>query len=588
MNSTKPNTNRLLQIAPFVLLFLSGIFYLFYFTGYIFFYQEKSILFQLTFDYLNEHLKQPGGFLVYLGKFQTTLYYFPLLGAVLIVLELCGIIYLLQKTGKSLTGRMFYFFPFFIGVVLFYMQTNYQYLAFNNLGILFQLALFYRFTVIKKNEYLWVTVVLFPVIYYLFGSYSTLLLALFSIYLIQKKDWIKLPILFVCTGLFFFYGKEFLFFQTTSSLLKYPFTLQDIGGQFNVFMPAVLLIVVLPLFFQIELKKISSLSLGRLRFVELTPFVLIVMLVVLVIPRIDKKNSHYFHVEKLFYEQKYDEVIRFNAQFPSTNILTAFLNNLALAETGHLSDSFFRFPQTPDGSTLFQKWELLGEVLRKGGYFYYSIGMNNEALRWAYEYMVMRGLTPETLQMLIKTELINSNFKMAEKYISVLKRSIFYRDCAADFEKLLYDESAINNHPKLGVKKALKPKKDFFVLSDDPLTNLDFIIKSDSTNIFALEYKLAWLMLQKDMQGIVDLLPILEKAGYQQVPQNIEEVVVSYKLLKVGEMPELKKLCIRTETEQRFQQFYKIFQQNQSNKQQAQRALANDFAGTYWYYVFFN
>jgi hypothetical protein len=52
-------------------------------------------------------------------------------------------------------------------------------------------------------------------------------------------------------------------------------------------------------------------------------------------------------------------------------------------------------------------------------------------------------------------------------------------------------------------------------------------------------------------------------------------------------MPELNQLKIRPETEQYFQQFYKIFQQNRSNKQEAQQALARDFANTYWYYVFF-
>jgi len=573
---------------PFILFFLLGTFYLFWFTNYIFFHQEKSSLFLVALPYLIEHFNQPGGFLVYLGEFQTTLYYYPLLGAGIVVLELCGIIYFLQKIGKSLSGRRFYFVPFLVGVVLFYLQTNYQYLAFNNLGILIQLVLFYEFIRIKKAEYFWLPVVLFPVFYFLFGSFSTLLLALLTFYFIQKKDWIKLSSLYLLGILFFLFGREFLFFQTTLTLFQYPFTVLDIGGQLSYFVLAVVLIALLPLLFQIELKKINSFSIRKLKLVELTPFVLIVVLAFLVIRRIDKKNSHYFHVEKLFYEQKYDEVIQFNNQFPSTNILTAFLNNVALAETGHLSDSFFRFPQTPDGSTLFQKWEMLGEVLRKGGYFYYSIGMSNEAQRWAYEYMVMRGLTPEILKMLIKTELINGNYKMAEKYISILKKSIFYRDFAKEYESLLFDEAAINSHPELGIKKALKPKKDFFVLSDDPVVNLDFILQADSSNVFALEYKLAWLLLQKDMQGIVDLLPVMEKAGYTQIPRNVEEAVVSYKLLKIGKMPELKQLSIRPQTEQGFQQFYKIFQQNRSNKQQAQRALSRDFSTTYWYYVFFN
>jgi hypothetical protein len=564
-----------------------GTFFLYYYSAYIFFYQEKSILFQLSFDYLKQHLNQPGGFLIYLGELQTTFYYYPLIGSLLVVVQLCVLVWLLQKTGEKFNGQRLYFIPFLVGGMLFYLQTTYQYLAFNNLGIVLQLFLFYLIVRCKKSVFLWGGVLLSPAVYFLFGSYSFLLLLLFAVYLIQKREWIKLSVAFVMVTSFFLVAKEYLFFQTTATLLQYPFTAQDTGGQLNIFVLVVFIVALVPLLFKIEFRRLNTLSINKLKLVEITPFVLLILLVFLVIPRIDKKNSYYFHVEKLFYEQKYNKVIQFNAQFPSTNILTAFLNNVALAETGQLANSFFQFPQTPDGATLFQKWEMLGEVLRKGGYFYYSIGMINEAQRWAYEYMVMRGLTPEILKMLTKTELINGNFEVAEKYISILKRSIFYRDFAKNYEGLLFDVAAIDKDPELGVKKALKPRMDFFVLSDDPVVNLDLVLQADSSNVFSLEYKLVWLMLQKDMKGIVDLLPVMEKAGYTQIPRNVEEAVVSYKLLKIGEMPELNQLKIRPETEQYFQQFYKIFQQNRSNKQEAQQALARDFANTYWYYVFF-
>ncbi len=49
---------------------------------------------------------------------------------------------------------------------------------------------------------------------------------------------------------------------------------------------------------------------------------------------------------------------------------------------------------------------MAGEILNRGGYFYYTIGMINEAHRWAFENMVMKGLSPEGLKMLIKTEII--------------------------------------------------------------------------------------------------------------------------------------------------------------------------------------
>ena len=270
------------------------------------------------------------------------------------------------------------------------------------------------------------------------------------------------------------------------------------------------------------------------------------------------------------------------------NTSRAFLNNVSLAETGRLTDYFFRFRQSPDGGTLFLKWEIVSEVLKRGGYFYYAIGMINEAQRWAYEYTVMEGYSPEALKMMIKTDLIKGKYEIAEKYISILEKSVFYRKEAREFRSLLFNNEAVKQHPELGAKLRLDTKADFFVQSDNPSNNLDLIIEADSTNIPAIEYKLAWLMVQKDMQGIVEMLSLMEKAGYSRIPKNVDEAVVTYKLLKVGEIPELSRLKINSQTEQRFQVYYSTFQQNQGNKQLAQRALARDFSDTYWYYVFFN
>jgi hypothetical protein len=264
------------------------------------------------------------------------------------------------------------------------------------------------------------------------------------------------------------------------------------------------------------------------------------------------------------------------------------LNNIALLKAGKLNDELFRFPQSADGGTLYLKWEIVSEVLKRGGYFYYNLGMVNEANRWAYEYMVMRGNTPEALKMLIKTELINGNFKVAEKYISILKKSLFYRNDARNFENFILNPETILIDSEFSQIKKQKPKTDFFVISDNPIINIDLILDSDSTNRAAMEYKLATLLLQKDMKGIVAELPRMEKMGYTKIPKNVEEALVSYKLLRVGEMPELEKLKINPQTEQRFQQYYQIFLQNQSNKQVAQKALFPNFGDTYWYYVFFH
>jgi hypothetical protein len=436
----------------------------------------------------------------------------------------------------------------------------------------------------------WLPVVLFPLNYFLFGSFSFLFLVLFVLWLVQDRQKhrpFKIAGVVIGGCLFFYVAEQYLFYQTTANLLILPYAPTKTGGQAQVFFPLLFLTAFLPVILKIKFRVVEKPGGKKFLSLQLAPVILIVVLAILSTGRIDKKNSHYFYVEKLFCQQKYDEIIAFNTKFPSNNILTNYLNNIALAETGQLNDLFFSFPQSTDGGTLFLKWNLVTEVLKRGGYFYYTLGMVNEAQRWAYEFMVMRGLTPEGLKMLIKTELINGNYRVAQKYISIFKNTLFYRQQAKEFEKLLFNDDAVARHPELGKKKALKTKQDFFVLSDDPAANIDFIIEADSTNYAALEYKLAWLMLQKDMPQIVKQLPILEKCGFQKIPKNVEEAVVAYQQLNVGEMPELTRLKINQETVQKFRRYYQVFQQNRANKEQARRVLSQNFSDTFWYYVFF-
>lgn len=586
MNSVLYKTKTITRFLPAALLFLFVMFFLYCFTDYIFFYQEKSSLFQVSFSFLKQHFERPGGFLVYLGKLQIAFYYYPLLGALLVSVEIFLIVWLISRIGKQLGAENFLFVPFLAGALLFYLQTNYQYQAINNLGFLVQLLLFIGL-IHSKPKYQWWIVILLPVIYFMFGSYSYLLLGLSTIYFLYQKSWLKLALSWISLAVFFWIGKQLLFFYTTDSLLVFPFSVTAIGGKVVLFGFTALQLMFVPALAQIRLKAIERLKIRSIKLVNFSLYLILVLLAVAVFQNIDEKSKHYFQAEKLFCEQKYNELIRYNFNEPTTNKLTLFLNNLALAETGRLGDSFFKFRQSDDGSTLFFKWQNINQYIRLGGYYYYAIGVVNEAQRWAYEYTVIYGYTPETLKMLIKTELIKGNYKTAKKYISILDRSLFYKDDARHFRKFLNNDEAVWSDKELGQKKQQDTKLDFFIKSDTPWLNLLPVLDADSNNPIALQYELSWLMLQKDMKGIVNLLPAMENAGFKNIPKNVEEAVVTYKMLGVGEMPKLKRLQIDPQTEQRFQRYYQIYQQNQSNKRKAQIAL-REFADTYWYYVFFN
>jgi hypothetical protein len=580
----KPAYSSLYYLAFFLLSF----FILWKYTPYIFFYQEKSSIFLFSQSFFYQHLNRPGGTLEYIAKLVKTFFYYPWAGAVLIATQLFLAMLLIRQTGKIITGRAPYVLPFLTGAALLYLQTNYQYDTLNTLGILLQLLIFNLSVRYIKGHGVWLLPVLFPAWYYLTGGFSWLFAVLFHLHVLSSRDTRFLKVLAVCwiTSVTLFIASESLIFhQTTGLLLTQPFSLQNTGMQSELFMVTLIFIALLPLLFRMGAKFLQGSSI--IRAVSFSPAFIIIASIILTVPRAEEKYSHYFHVENLFYQGKYDEIIDYNLKNPSHNRLTIFLNNIALCETGKLNEMLFRFPQDPEGGTLFLKYDLAAEVLKRGGHFYYTIGIINEAHRWAYEYMVMSGYTPETLKMLAKTELINGNHAVAAKYVLLLEETLFYRKEAKELKKLLYNDAAIETHAEYGAKKRIKPKTDFFVVDNDPVSSLLRITAADPDNIPALEYKFAYLLLKKEMDQIAMNLPLLEKAGFTKIPLHIGEVATAVRMLQPANYPVMMKLQPPDQTLQRFENFYQIFMQNRADMRRAKKVMEADFADTFWYYFFF-
>jgi hypothetical protein len=384
-----------------------------------------------------------------------------------------------------------------------------------------------------------------------------------------------------------FISMEFLFFEMNDALYFYPLTLPDDQSSRFMFKIALGLTALIPVITRIRFPVADFLSLKYSAERIIRSLLVLSVLVLIAVYGFDRKNMNYFNIEKLFYEGKYEDIIEFNLKNPSTNSLTLFYNNIALCEKGLLNDRLFNFLQSPDGRTLFLKWEMVSEILKRGGYFYYSIGMINEAHRWAFENMVMDGLTPEGLKLLIRTELINGNYQMASKYISQLGKTFFYKKEARAFEKFLFNDTAVESDPELGSKRKNKIRSDFFAITDNPIINVERILATDTLCRKAFEYRIAFSLIKKDFKLITAMLPEFEKLGYKAFPVHVEEAVLAISLTDDGKLPQMGNLRISKASETRWTQFLTLFQEYGSNPRAAEPALRRQFGNTFWYWVFY-
>jgi hypothetical protein len=96
--------------------------------------------------------------------------------------------------------------------------------------------------------------------------------------------------------------------------------------------------------------------------------------------------------------------------------------------------------------------------------------------------MVVYGCRPQNMKLLVKTSLINGQYRIAENYIRILKNTIYYRNWAKEYEKMVGDTSIIRSHPELENKIKILPRDDFFIFLESPQNNLPSLLEVNPAN----------------------------------------------------------------------------------------------------------
>ena len=139
---------------------------------------------------------------------------------------------------------------------------------------------------------------------------------------------------------------------------------------------------------------------------------------------------------------------------------------------------------------------------------------------------------------------------------------------------------SINNHPDYGEKRKLMVKEDFFFHVEDIGSILHRLLKENPGNKTALEYLAAYYLLNREMEAFVNLLPLMEKMKYRELPVAWQEAFILYNLVTnidplAGSFYKISQ-NIRT----RMEAYAKVY----LNAPDAQKMLYQLYSGTYWYY----
>lgn len=240
---------------------------------------------------------------------------------------------------------------------------------------------------------------------------------------------------------------------------------------------------------------------------------------------------HTFSSEKIAKQQYYTEqgdwesVVNLSHSGESVGFISYL--NLALAKQGQLVDKLFVYNQQPPA-------ELTGRLaderagLMMAAYVYQSWGCHAAALKNAFDANLTTsgGYHPRALQQMVQHNLVMGAYGVAEKYISYLEKTLFYRQWAKDYRRFLYSDYSVGKDAFLGSIKQSIPHDDYYLVTLLGL-NLKEIIHANPQNKIALQYYQAYLLLTLDWNNIEDYA-YWHQAHYEEpLPERFQEAMAS-------------------------------------------------------------
>ena len=251
--------------------------------------------------------------------------------------------------------------------------------------------------------------------------------------------------------------------------------------------------------------------------------------------------------------------------------------NLALAMTNQLGDKAYNFYQRGSEGLLpmfernFATTQLTGEI-------YYNLGLVNTAQRLAFEAMEAipnYNKSARVVKRLAETNMINGEYKVAEKYLRMLEKTVFYRPWAQRMIQMLGNEKAINEHPLYGTLRQYRLQDDF-LFSDRELDKIcGLLFMHNNNNMVAAQYLLMMPLMDKDIARFMQYAPVVQ-SRVQYNPRHIQEGI-ALAFMQKRQLP--PQGMVSQFMLQQMNEFARIYSTNQQAPELAK------FKNTLWYYL---
>ncbi len=521
-------------------------------------YQEQFQLFLFEDDYFLERIVEPGGFARYVAEFLLQFYNDVTLGALI----LAFLFVLIQRlTWLLMHTENHYALSFIPVAVLWFAMGDEGVLLTYVVALAMALAIMTAWILAKNCSWIVKWGVVFfalPIVYWLLGP-MVLLVALWM-----------LPISIIYALVLMFLSAYVLPFSTMRVMFGISYY------RFPEILPYELMIVpVLIILMGYFVRLLPKMG----RWVNVMEVTLVVVLLGGLLPLgFDKKKYELIEYDYLVRIKDWNAIIaKAEKQMPDLP-MSVSATNLALAMTNQLGDRAFEFYQR-GSEGLMPKFERNFATTQLTGEIYYHLGLVNTAQRFAFEAMEAipnYNKSGRVFKRLAETNLINREYKVAEKYLRMLEKTIFYRRWAQRMLTMIGDEKAIDSHPLYGTLRKYRLKEDF-LFSDRELDKIcGQLFMHCHENQMAAQYLLMAPLLDKDLPRFMQYAQYVQ-SQIRYNPRSCQEAI-AFAFMQQRQQPPQGLISPMV------MQQMSDFAQTYSNSGQQSPDL-NRFRNTVWYYL---
>lgn len=595
---------------------------------------ESALLFRINelsvflFDdlFFEGMMSKPAGFLHYISSFFVQFFYYPALGAAIYVAMLYAVYRLVVKLfDLPQNYRLLAMLPVLallasntqMGYWIYYLkQPGYWYMAVLA-TILFLLAL-WCFKYLNGGLRILFVVVWCFVGYPLIGAYSLVSALLFGVYSVveavamRKKLYLPLSVFLVsavvvavvpqiyykcyatvCTEYLYFVGLpvtqwanyvvakvEHETFSYWHSIITYwiPFLLLLLS-----FVGLCLLVAVR-----------EKLPVGkRAEYIVTASVVLYAVLLIWVF----WYNDTNFRIENkqnnAMWECKWRDVADYARDTEKPTRQIVMNKNIALFKLGVAGNEMFTYP---DGSS-----DILApmavHLTQTGGIMsYFQYGKFNFSYRWCMENAVEYGWRIEYLKHAVRAMLLSGENRLAQRYIDVLKRTMFYRGWAKDMEKYISNPELIEKTNEFSMPLQLACYPDGLSVDESfveaYLTNEFKSIPNDATPLY-IEVALATSLVRKDQKIFWYIFDrYLKVCNPVRLPKCYQEALLMFLNIDKGNTvtvsPEFIDRYVSKSVQRKLEAFVAKTKKYKGMKEQEMAPyFKKEYGDTYFYFYFF-